>query len=94
MKFYTAATTLALSFSAVEGFAGQGFATKRSTSLHMSLEKYEGELRRTAAAMVRPGYGLLACDESTGTVGTRLESIGMENIEENRRDVSFFSDSQ
>jgi len=36
--------------------------------------------------MVRPGRGLLACDESTGTVGTRLEGIGMENTEENRRD--------
>jgi fructose-bisphosphate aldolase class I len=36
--------------------------------------------------MVRPGHGLLACDESTGTVGTRLESIGMENSETNRRD--------
>merc|ERR1712157_138755 len=30
--------------------------------------------------------GLLACDESTGTVGTRLEGIGMENNEDNRRD--------
>merc|ERR1712241_436027 len=35
---------------------------------------------------VRPGRGLLACDESTGTVGTRLEGIGMENNEDNRRD--------
>merc|ERR1712176_925563 len=32
------------------------------------------------------GYGLLACDESTGTVGKRLESIGLENNEENRRE--------
>jgi len=32
----------------------------------------------------RPGYGLLACDESTGTVGSRLESIGVENTFENR----------
>merc|ERR1719217_1524641 len=47
--------------------------------------KYAAELRETAAAMVRPGYGLLACDESTGTVGTRLESIGLVNTEDNRR---------
>ena len=33
-------------------------------------------LTETAAAMVKPGKGLLACDESTGTVGSRLESIG------------------
>ena len=26
-----------------------------------------------------------ACDESTGTVGKRLESIGLENTEDNRR---------
>merc|ERR1740121_2525259 len=47
---------------------------------------YKDELIATANAMVAPGMGLLACDESTGTVGSRLESIGMENIEENRRD--------
>jgi len=47
--------------------------------------KYAEELRATAAAMVRPGFGLLACDESTGTVGTRLESIGLVNTEDNRR---------
>jgi fructose-bisphosphate aldolase class I len=35
--------------------------------------------------MLTPGSGLLACDESTGTVGTRLESIGLENTEDNRR---------
>ena len=59
-----------------------------SSSLKMSLEKYSDELRATAAQMVRPGFGLLACDESTGTVGARLESIGLENIEKNRQEVS------
>jgi len=47
--------------------------------------KYAEELRATAAAMVVPGKGLLACDESTGTVGTRLEANGMENSEANRQ---------
>ncbi len=61
---------------------------KSSSSLKMSLEKYGSELKETAGKMIRPGYGLLACDESTGTVGTRLESIGLENIEENRKIVS------
>merc|ERR1719428_885463 len=42
-------------------------------------------LMATANAMVAPGKGLLACDESTGTVGTRLESIGLENNEANRQ---------
>jgi len=46
---------------------------------------YADELCQTAAAMVLPGKGLLACDESTGTVGSRLEAIGLENNEDNRR---------
>merc|ERR1719331_526475 len=46
--------------------------------------KYATELVATATAMVQAGKGLLACDESTGTVGTRLEANGMENIEPNR----------
>merc|ERR1719238_432820 len=47
--------------------------------------KYAEELVATATAMVLPGKGLLACDESTGTVGTRLEANGLENIEANRQ---------
>ncbi|KAL3905165.1 MAG: hypothetical protein SGPRY_011012, partial [Prymnesium sp.] len=46
--------------------------------------KYKDELIQTANAMVAPGKGLLACDESTGTVGARLEANGMENVEVNR----------
>lgn len=57
-----------------------------NTALSMSLEKYSDELKATAAAMVSEGKGLLACDESTGTVGARLESIGLENNEANRRE--------
>merc|ERR1719181_1886291 len=47
--------------------------------------KYAEELRATATAMTLPGKGLLACDESTGTIGTRLEANGMENTEANRQ---------
>ena len=32
-----------------------------------------------------PGKGILAADESTGTIGKRLQSIGVENTEEERR---------
>lgn len=32
-----------------------------------------------------PGKGILAADESTGTIGKRFEPIGVENTEENRR---------
>src|SRR5680860_1088865 len=39
-----------------------------------------------AQAMVTSGKGILAADESTGTIGKRFDSIGVENTEENRRD--------
>merc|ERR1719195_2417159 len=47
--------------------------------------KYEDELRATAAAIATPGKGILAADESTGTIGKRLAGIGVENTEPNRR---------
>uniref|UniRef100_R4G5J0 Fructose-bisphosphate aldolase n=1 Tax=Rhodnius prolixus TaxID=13249 RepID=R4G5J0_RHOPR len=43
------------------------------------------ELKKIAAAIVQPGKGILAADESTTTVGKRLKDIGVENSEENRR---------
>ena len=89
-KFFVAASLASDGASAFSTFTPFMNGVKStSSSLNMSLEKYSDELKKTAAKMVRPGYGLLACDESTGTVGTRLESIGLENTEENRRDVSF-----
>lgn len=39
-----------------------------------------------ATAMVAPGKGILAADESTGTIKKRLDSIGMASTEESRRD--------
>jgi fructose-bisphosphate aldolase, class I len=43
------------------------------------------ELERTARALVAPGKGILAADESTGTIKKRFDSIGVESTEENRR---------
>jgi len=42
-------------------------------------------LSDVARALVAPGKGILAADESTGTIKRRFESIGVENTEENRR---------
>ncbi len=42
-------------------------------------------LAAIAQAMVAPGKGILAADESTGTIGKRFDGISVENIEENRR---------
>src|SRR5476649_2485877 len=44
------------------------------------------ELHAIAKQMVAPGKGLLAADESTGTIQKRFEKIGVANTEENRRD--------
>ena len=43
-------------------------------------------LEDIAIAMVAEGQGILAADESTGTIQKRFDSIGVENTESNRRD--------
>jgi fructose-bisphosphate aldolase, class I len=43
------------------------------------------ELEQTARALVAPGKGILAADESDGTIKKRFDSIGVESTEENRR---------
>jgi fructose-bisphosphate aldolase class I len=42
-------------------------------------------LQETARALVAPARGILAADESTGTIKKRFDGIGVENTEENRR---------
>ncbi|HET7847498.1 MAG TPA: class I fructose-bisphosphate aldolase [Pseudolabrys sp.] len=44
------------------------------------------ELNKVAQAMVAPGRGILAADESSGTIKKRFDAIGVESTEENRRD--------
>jgi fructose-bisphosphate aldolase, class I len=43
------------------------------------------ELERIAQAMMAAGKGILAADESTGTIKKRFDSIALESTEENRR---------
>jgi fructose-bisphosphate aldolase class I len=43
------------------------------------------ELEKTAQAIVADGKGILAADESTGTIKKRFDSIGVESTEEARR---------
>lgn len=42
-------------------------------------------LNQTALGLVASGRGILAADESTGTIGKRFQSVNAENSEENRR---------
>src|SRR5947199_7558638 len=55
---------------------------KKQGGGHMNLT----ELNRVAEAMVAPGRGILAADESSGTIKKRFDAIGVENTEDNRRD--------
>ncbi|MFZ3033519.1 MAG: class I fructose-bisphosphate aldolase [Parvibaculum sp.] len=43
-------------------------------------------LEQIAKAMVAPGKGILAADESSGTIKKRFDAINVESTEENRRD--------
>jgi fructose-bisphosphate aldolase, class I len=45
----------------------------------------ETSLEEIAKALVAPGKGILAADESDGTIKKRFDSIGVESTEENRR---------
>jgi fructose-bisphosphate aldolase class I len=47
------------------------------------MAKYE--LESVARALVAPGKGILAADESSGTIEKRFKSIGTESTEDNRR---------
>jgi fructose-bisphosphate aldolase class I len=44
------------------------------------------KLTNTALALVAPAKGILAADESSGTIKRRFDAIGVENTEANRRD--------
>jgi fructose-bisphosphate aldolase class I len=44
------------------------------------------ELNKVATAMVAPGRGILAADESTGTIKKRFDALGVESTADTRRD--------
>jgi fructose-bisphosphate aldolase class I len=56
----------------------------RSPRKDLSMNKQE--LNHIAKALVAPGKGILAADESSSTCKKRFDSIGVESTEEKRRD--------
>merc|ERR1719181_211056 len=72
----------ALAFSAAVAKAVPAAKAGRST---VRMGAYDAELMETASKIASPGKGILAMDESNGTCGKRLDSIGVENTEDNRR---------
>ncbi|KAF0903141.1 hypothetical protein E2562_025726 [Oryza meyeriana var. granulata] len=86
---------LALAYYAISYFPG-GSAGMKFLSSALNLTgilggaarlPYPGtdELIKTAKYIATPGKGILAADESTGTIGKRLASINVENVEPNRQ---------
>merc|ERR1712061_482737 len=74
------------------GSAAPNVTSARRTLLRMRATdgwahcaEYKDELLATAKAITMPGKGILAMDESNGTCGLRLQSIGVENTEPNRQ---------
>ncbi len=54
------------------------------------------ELNKIAKKIIENGKGILAADESTGTMTKRLEAVGVSSSIENRllfRDILFSSDA-
>lgn len=47
--------------------------------------EFKAELIQTVKDIVAPGKGILAADESTGTIGKRFAGIGVENNHDNRQ---------
>jgi len=56
-----------------------------TTYFNYPSEELQKELKEIAQAITAKGKGILAADESTGTMGKRLAVCGLENTEENRR---------
>lgn len=51
---------------------------------HYTGNKFKDELMMNAKKLAAPGKGILASDESTGTIGNRFSQIDVENTHENR----------
>src|SRR5213082_777711 len=47
--------------------------------------RMDAALNQTARALVAPGKGILAADESSGTIKKRFDSIGCDSTEDRRR---------
>jgi fructose-bisphosphate aldolase class I len=73
----------------VQGFAGNARppeGLRRNNPRESNDKESEmNDLEQTARALVAPGKGILAADESSGTIKKRFDSIGVESNEDTRR---------
>src|SRR4051812_37509114 len=63
---------------------GRVHARRAKTRGERSMD-WTQDLKKTAQALVAPGKGILAADESSGTIKKRFDSIGCESTEDRRR---------
>ncbi|KAH9389579.1 Fructose-bisphosphate aldolase 5, cytosolic [Tyrophagus putrescentiae] len=56
-----------------------------TTNYVMLPQNVQDELYETANRIATPGKGILAADESMGTIGKRFNELGIPNTDENRR---------
>jgi len=71
--------------SADIGFSVSTGLTLRSLNMSYLSDDLRATLKKNAESICAKGKGILAADESTGTVGKRFAGIGLENNVENRR---------
>ena len=84
------ARALALLAACAQGWVPRQAPLRRRsvTALRVTVPvplEYAAELAATASALVNPGKGLLASDESPPTLNARLERAGLVNSEDTRR---------
>jgi fructose-bisphosphate aldolase class I len=66
--------------------AGRVQVLKKQLATYSTIEsKYYDEMKETVKKMTAKGKGLLAADESVGSVDKRFKGINLENTAENRR---------
>ena len=66
--------------------SGLALSTPRDDRSKQEAMMNLAELNKVAEAMVAPGRGILAADESSGTIKKRFDTIGAECTEDSRRD--------
>ncbi|EJD76644.1 fructose-bisphosphate aldolase [Loa loa] len=71
--------------TAVDAEATAAVVEKMTSYSPFLTQAQKDELRQIANQIVAPGKGILAADESTGSMDKKLKPIGLENVEENRR---------
>jgi fructose-bisphosphate aldolase class I len=77
-------------FTAKKGFFGCNVLNSKASQLRRRAitahaGAYDEELIQTANKIATKGHGILAMDESNATCGKRLDSVGVDNTEPNRR---------